>query len=387
MSTITSIDSQILDLPPSCTEFSPNHPQYLVIGTYYLEKQEATGDRSEELGNEEAVAEASAVQQRNGSVILFRLENDKLRLIYSLPTNFAILDLHFDFWKSSHSPSDLFITANSTGSLAFYQIVLDNDSPSIVEQKSVCPLWDASILVLSFAFHPSNDTLIGATLSTGEVVLCRIDMAKYEVVSFLTSTSHTLEAWTLNFGIQPEQLFSGGDDAVIQRITLSEDLAESVQGDLDDFEPPSSVLWQNRKIHGAGVTAILPLTERCCLTGSYDDHVRIISVKNRPVCLSESNLGGGVWRLKLASSRYLKDSQPPRCQYDVIASCMHAGAQLLRIELDPTPTITVLAHFEEHQSMNYACDVQPADGFGDYTVVSTSFYDKRLCLWRYLFPT
>jgi diphthamide biosynthesis protein 7 len=387
MAQISSIDSQILDLPPSCCEFSPNHPEYFVIGTYYLEQQELASDSDKEHKTEETSLEAKAAQQRNGSVILYHLENDKLHWVYSLPTNFAILDLHFDLRNSPGVPENLFISANSTGSLAFYQMVLNDDGPTSVEQKSVCQLWDQSILVLSFAFHPSNDTLLGATLSTGEVALCRIDRRKCEAVSFLMNTSHTLEAWTLNFGIQPNQLFSGGDDAVLQRITLSEELGGSTEDDLDDIEPPPSVLWQNRKIHGAGVTAILPLTDTCCLTGSYDDYARIISVDKRPVCLSECNLGGGVWRLKLVSFRQCKESQSPGGQYDVIASCMHAGARLLRIELHPTPTITVLARFEEHQSMNYASDVQHVTSFGNYTVVSTSFYDKRLCLWRYPSPT
>lgn len=37
----------------------------------------------------------------------------------------------------------------------------------------------------------------------------------------------------------------------------------------------------------------------------------------------------------------------------------------------------VLAKFEEHKSMNYGSDVQPSTGM----IVSTSFYDKLMCLW------
>jgi len=33
--------------------------------------------------------------------------------------------------------------------------------------------------------------------------------------------------------------------------------------------------------------------------------------------------------------------------------------------------------------MNYGSDIQPSSEAGRYTIASTSFYDKRLCLWRY----
>ena len=48
----------------------------------------------------------------------------------------------------------------------------------------------------------------------------------------------------------------------------------------------------------------------------------------------------------------------------------------------------IVARFEEHESMNYASDVQPlvttsgALMTTGRTVVSTSFYDKLMCLWR-----
>lgn len=42
-----------------------------------------------------------------------------------------------------------------------------------------------------------------------------------------------------------------------------------------------------------------------------------------------------------------------------------------------------MAKFEEHESMNYGSDVQPGSRGREKTIVSTSFYDKRMCLWRY----
>lgn len=80
---------------------------------------------------------------------------------------------------------------------------------------------------------------------------------------------------------------------------------------------------------------------------------------------------------------------------------MHAGTRIVQViheekkkkkeeEEDDEWRFHVLAKFEEHESMNYGSDVQP-----DLTkeekeekeekerkkIVSTSFYDRRLCLW------
>ena len=41
-----------------------------------------------------------------------------------------------------------------------------------------------------------------------------------------------------------------------------------------------------------------------------------------------------------------------------------------------------MARFEEHKSMNYGSDVQPNSDTVK-SIVSTSFYDKLLCLWRF----
>jgi diphthamide biosynthesis protein 7 len=144
-------------------------------------------------------------------------------------------------------------------------------------------------------------------------------------------------------------------------------------------------VWKNRKIHGAGVVAILPLDVSMILTGSYDDHLRLLNVEKVPKVLAEQNLDGGVWRLKLMNSH--KDETAT--YYDILASCMHAGVCIVRITIpeDGVPQIKVLAKFEEHESMNYGSDfVVSKDDIHEYTILSTSFYDKRLCLWKYRTP-
>jgi hypothetical protein len=73
MTSIKSLTSFKLDLPPSCIEFFPLRPDFAVIGTYNLEK---TADE----GSSESPAskDASKTQQRNGSLILVRIDGDNV---------------------------------------------------------------------------------------------------------------------------------------------------------------------------------------------------------------------------------------------------------------------------------------------------------------------
>lgn len=137
--------------------------------------------------------------------------------------------------------------------------------------------------------------------------------------------------------------------------------------------------WEDRRVHGAGVTAILPIASEVLITGSYDDRVRVMGVPEvgRKSVLAECDLGGGVWRLRM-----MDDSKEGR--WVVLASCMHAGARIVEIKKDEEGEwrIEVLAKFEEHKSMNYGSDVMLGQG-RTRMIISTSFYDKLLCLWRY----
>lgn len=69
MSSIEPLQSIILDLPPCCIESYPDNPQYAVIGTYNLEKQD--GEQRAEEGQRKS-------QQRNGSLILIKITADEV---------------------------------------------------------------------------------------------------------------------------------------------------------------------------------------------------------------------------------------------------------------------------------------------------------------------
>ena len=69
---------------------------------------------------------------------------------------------------------------------------------------------------------------------------------------------------------------------------------------------------------------------------------------------------------------------------------MHAGARIVRLDRTAGDDggdewkFEILSKFEEHRSMNYSADVQPCSRphSSEETILSTSFYDKLLCLWK-----
>lgn len=72
MTSIQSLVSFKLDLPPSCIEFFPLNPQYAVVGTYNLQQQ------GEQEPSDGAHVAQSKSQQRNGSLILIRVVGDNV---------------------------------------------------------------------------------------------------------------------------------------------------------------------------------------------------------------------------------------------------------------------------------------------------------------------
>jgi diphthamide biosynthesis protein 7 len=379
MSEIPSIQTTILDIPPSCIEVCPWDHSLIAIGTYLLEKNDNV--------SENETVEGKQPQRRSGSVLLFRLSEDQnsVELLHTQPCDYAILDLHFPLLRDSKELGRNLWTANSTGSLTCHEL---SSSGTTIEKSTVIQLCDPDVLVLAFTLHPKRSDLLGVTLSSGSVVLCQIPevVSDESVWTFLPITNHDLEAWTMNFDLSGDMCLSGGDDAALHCNLLqglSHNSGEATE--LNDIKP--LLTWKNRRLHSAGVTAILPLSTNVVLTGSYDDRLRLVTLSKPPQLLTETNLGGGVWRLKLLS-QFLSDGMQ---QYDILASCMHAGARIVRVTVrsEQDVKMEVLARFEEHESMNYGCDSvrkQRDDGGYEYTVLSTSFYDKKLCLWRFSAP-
>jgi diphthamide biosynthesis protein 7 len=333
--------------------------------------------------------------------------------ILTIPTDYGILDLHF----SPHH-QDIFCTANSTRSLSLFSTIQrehhDQDPEVSVNLLGFYELFPENTLALACQWHPRHPELIGVSLSNGNVVIVHVrglGSQSIELGDVKICASHELEAWTLAFtafssGDESENgILSGGDDSFLQYVE---------EPSLKDSHPDQAAFhWKNRRIHSAGVTAILPLASTLVLTGSYDDHVRLLNIptkpKTLPRTLAEENIDGGVWRLKVIKpwseiynpeTRREKDADRDdfeRLELDicVLASCMYAGVRILRVkgsrslvnDDQSSWTISVVARFEEHQSMNYGSEFiflpkesGKVDEKQDLYIVSTSFYDKLVCL-------
>jgi diphthine methyl ester acylhydrolase len=198
---------------------------------------------------------------------------------------------------------DLLAVATSTGRLVFYRLDLRGGGDLVFSATKA--VSDPSILVLSLAWHPWRAHVIGFTLSDGCVCLCESTEGKLwseeALVYQHTIQRHELEAWMLAFsGPGSTNVLSGGDDGVLQYSTLNSQNERRLQ-------------WHDRKLHHAGITAILPLTADLVVTGSYDDHIRLIHVPptGRRRILAELNLEGGVWRLKAMTRLPCREGMEP----------------------------------------------------------------------------
>ncbi|CAN8104743.1 unnamed protein product [Discula destructiva] len=262
------------------------------------------------------------------------------------------------------------------------------------------------------------------TTAGGQVILAHID-DDYQSLQVLESPiiEHSLEAWVVAFsnpqpGNDTSTIFSGGDDSALQYTTYSPSFSttsssssSSSSSDQRIPYPPATLPGRH---HTAGVTAILPLAlpganspQHIVLTGSYDDTLRALRIAplhttygaRNATLLAEVNLDGGVWRLSVIGE--VVGCEEGKWVVHVLASCMHAGARVLRLtggcganEAEAEAVeIEVLARFEEHKSMNYGSDWSrvgsrlPSSGEqGRVVCVSTSFYDKLLCVWSVKLP-
>ncbi|KAF4630210.1 hypothetical protein G7Y89_g7932 [Cudoniella acicularis] len=432
----------VLDTPPSCVEFVPydaftgdlqrdpkNH--FFIVGTYDLQKEQ---DSDETSIQDVEGTKALKSQSRFGSLNLFKIyDNNQLTLLEKLSHPSAILDLHF------LSGEPIFAVASSTGTISIYEFVSGKtriNNEEIVSYKmrllSSCQLFPPEILVLSFTWYPDCKRpmlpVLAVTASSGGLYLVRFEdwtFFKYTVMNDSAPIyQHLDQAWccaisSLPPGIDSIQgIFSGGDDSKLHVSTL--DLRKYISEEAETSSIADVVVPRTVKGHDAGVTAILffpfgPFdkndseTTMTFLTGSYDDCARVWSYQpnklRAPKEVAKLSLGGGGWRLKFLQEYKIENKPWTGIKYRVLASCMFAGAKILEVEgglyddQNPTTqpwTIKIVASMNVHQSMCYACDVQPSKGekrkaegqahigWNDKQLcVSTSFYDRLVYLWMY----
>ncbi|EWC46646.1 hypothetical protein DRE_04133 [Drechslerella stenobrocha 248] len=382
----------------------------LVTGTYTLDKE--TSRRHGSLLLHEAILPRAAkgtllvdpgpdnaVQLFVWSQLFSCVLAVKLHDVVPLPSG-SVLDIRL--LPSSIDPcfpsGSNFVVASSTGQIFVYAVSTES-TPSL-QPISDHKVTDESTLILSLAVCPTDGLLLAATTSLSTILLLRFADKSFralEVVAEIENVHNSIEAWTSAFSIDSRSLYSGGDDSsfaiwdVSQALSPDSDLAA-------DESPVFPQTYRNRKIHTAGVTAILPVTvggREYVFTGSYDQRVRVYSPTANRWLEVECDLGGGVWRLEKLPDGVLQCGSECNTVNGsieavwVLASCMHAGCRVFKADLvvnsnDERVEIQLVGSMTEHESMNYAsawvgrCDI---NGKNLQTFLSTSFYDQRVCCW------
>ena len=72
-SKVEALDSDLLELPPSCIEFWPNNPSWFVIGTYELDKEEEDSRAHVEKSPSELLVNTDPFPHKEGIVSSARL--------------------------------------------------------------------------------------------------------------------------------------------------------------------------------------------------------------------------------------------------------------------------------------------------------------------------
>lgn len=340
--------------------------------------------------------------------------------IQRIAVPYAVFDLHFH-----PTQKNLFAIASSVGTVSLFQV----DTAASTGTPSITQLWtkqvheDPSIPALFLAWAPQNwfprcpadgfavtfsDSRTAVFGTQGDIRNDSLD----EWGTF--EAKQMIEVWFVALasitGPDPTEsrktsmtpfMFTGNDFGSLHTRRFD---ATAELDDEDDHISPMLLEHDDRaRHHTAGVTAILPLPVSLTddapvlLTGSYDEGLRVYHASFRGEVLAEQYLDGGVWRLQLLDTARVMGSEDPKTvteiSFLVLASCMHAGTRVVRVSLKQNDgssewDIEVLAKFTEHESMNYASGVWNFQNAGreenqssELLVVSSSFYDKRLCVW------
>lgn len=348
-----------------CVEFCPFEP-YLSIaicGTYQLCESEAS---------------------RVGRLSLHSIDPDQIDLTpIQLVDSPGILDVKWCRQKSYNQIS--LAVANSIGQIVVYTF----DPDSVIRQQHVQNICDVDGGRLALSCDWYGGCKIAVSDSKGEVSCLNINNQGPELVG--TWKAHDYEAWVASFDRHSDQLiYSGGDDSCFR---------------LWDMRDTTSSVLTNRKAHQMGVTSIetSPVDSNILATGryfelnhlitrdvhlvdlfsSYDERLLMWDKRHMKNWVSETNLGGGVWKLKWepVSARHLLAATMHNGFH--LVDCLGTSGETSREQLSFEPTI--VGSYQEHSSLAYGCDWgRQLSSSGRRTIASCSFYDHSLHVWSWL---
>ena len=346
-----------LDLHADVADWNPNagYEHLLAAGTYELNEEQQT---------------------RHGKLYTYTVGmssngDESLRVEKTLDNLPGIFD--FQWVPGSMLESQTMVAmALADGSLRFF------DAISGEEQDSLSTLhcnayYDASAMALTVDTlrQGSGELMCTSSYSDGDIKVFKV--APHGIQGVRQWNAHSLEAWISCWSRVDDKkeniIYSGGDDAVFQAWDIR-------------AEDPSRV-FMDRKTHQAGVCCVTetPSDPNIVLTGSYDQNIRIWDWRNtnRPVCTTQCDTGGGVWRLK-------SNPHNPRV---LLAACMYNGFFIYKIMPGDGNNALKLVECEQYphqQTLSYGAAWQfPRPDSQHLTrkdvVATCSFYDNLLHIW------
>ncbi|EFN83159.1 diphthine methyltransferase isoform X2 [Harpegnathos saltator] len=324
-----TLDTFDTEFSADSAEWCPVEPfrDILVCGTYQLAKED-----------ENAMTRSNDTSKRLGRIYTFRvMDCEKLRMLQRVDVP-AVLDM-----KWLHCPDKenriLLAVVNSTGCLQIYRLE-DDGGVATLELLVEGKISDSDDEILALSLDWSTGRCISHTcvadnihiiVSDSRGWISRFTLHKNDLTRDFSWRAHDFEAWIAAFDYwQTNSFYSGGDDCKFQVF--------------DSRTGPNPVACN--RTHDAGVTSIHSNinAEFTLATGSYDEILRLWDKRNLKRPMSETDLRGGIWRLKWHpfSRRYL------------LAACMYGGFKIVDCGNEESPTI--VSEYNEHESISYGCD-------------------------------
>ncbi|XP_054629620.1 diphthine methyltransferase isoform X2 [Dunckerocampus dactyliophorus] len=325
-SRIRSLQVFDTELNADTVEWCPVSPHHSILacGTYQLQTQKEEED---------------VPPRRTGRLYLFKYQAEALRSplteIQRIDTP-AILDM-----KWCHVPASGKVVlglATSTGELQLHTLSDSQEGSSSLQKLSSMEVG-ADRLLLSLDWSTgrmdSSDVQAVCSDSAGSVSVLSWDEGALKTSS--QWKAHDFEAWISAFSYwDTHMLYSGGDDCKLKGWDLR--------------MGPSSPTFISKR-HSMGVCSIHsnPHRQHILATGSYDEKVLLWDERNMRHPLSETSLGGGVWRLKWH----------PTQQHLLLAACMHNHFRILDCQHSTEASggsCAVVASYILHNSLAYGAD-------------------------------
>ncbi|KAJ8413823.1 hypothetical protein AAFF_G00064210 [Aldrovandia affinis] len=306
----------------------PQWQNVLACGTYQL------------LKTPDGAGVGSSIPSRVGRIYLFQFRQEgplcpPLTEVQRIDTP-AILDIKWCHVPVSERP--LLGMATATGELQLYKLIDTQEGSCGLKAVSSLELGPDR-LALSLDWSTGRGDSSGMRVVSSDSAGCVnvLSVAEAGLTALSQWKAHDFEAWISAFSYWDTQLlYSGGDDCKLKGWDLR--------------VGPSTPTFTSKR-HSMGVCSIHsnPHREHILATGSYDEQVLLWDGRCLRQPLSESPLGGGVWRLKWH----------PTHEHLLLAACMHNDFHILHCQQaleGGGGACPVVASYILHNSLAYGAD-------------------------------